>query len=240
MKYKLQKIIILCFLMCLSLFASIACNQQHTHVFDQKRTIHKYIKVETNCINDGTCYYSCSCGEQGTQIYVYSKATGHNFGDYKLYKEGTCDSNAKEIASCINERCAAKDIIEIENSKSHLFSNYVYNNDATCEENGTETSVCSRGGCKEKHTRIKEGTLLNHKFLNYISDRNATYSEDGTKTAKCVNANCDKTDTIIDEGSKLVLYHTVKIVYNNEFFICYSRGIIDNYIFYKNRKPYKY
>ena len=113
MKYKLQKIIILCVLMCLSLFASIACNQQHTHVFDQKRTIHKYIKVETNCTTDGICYYSCSCGEQGTQTYVYCKASGHTFLDYNFYSEATCDNNATEIATCSYPKCNIKDIKEI-------------------------------------------------------------------------------------------------------------------------------
>ena len=218
MKGKILKILTSILFLCLSLGLFTACDEtsNHIHNFNQQIAVHKYFKQEVSCINDGLCYYSCVCGEKGTKTYIYAKANGHRYSNYNSYTDATCEENATKIGYCSSSNCKEKIIIEVENTAlGHNYDNYVYNNDASCEENGTETSFCSRDGCNEKHTRIKENSLLNHKFLYYFSDGNATYEEDGTKTATCENPNCNKIDTVIDEGSKLVLYHTIKIVYNN-------------------------
>ena len=45
------------------------CNSTHTHSFDQKNLDSKYLK-ELNCLSGNTYYYSCNCGEAGTETFT--------------------------------------------------------------------------------------------------------------------------------------------------------------------------
>ena len=51
------------------------------HVFDQMNTDAKYLKSEATCTAPAEYYYSCICGEKGTETFAYGQAKGHSFSD---------------------------------------------------------------------------------------------------------------------------------------------------------------
>ena len=173
-------------------------NEHTTHTYNKKVTEAKYLKSEATCQKKAEYYFSCECGEKGTQTFEYGELADHKFENYVSNNNATCVKNGTETAKC--EHCTETDTREKENSKlDHVFKNYVSDNNATCVKNGTETAKCEN--CTETDTREKENSKLDHIFENYISDNNATCVNNGTETAKCEN--CTETDTREKENSKL-------------------------------------
>lgn len=64
----------------------ITVTTDHTCVFDQKVASEDYLATEADCTNAATYYYSCSCGEKGTQTFADGEALGHS------YENGVCTS----------------------------------------------------------------------------------------------------------------------------------------------------
>ena len=58
------------------------------HVFDQQNTDAKYLKAAATCTSPAEYYYSCICGEKGTETFLYGEAKGHTFSD-----QWNCDEN---------------------------------------------------------------------------------------------------------------------------------------------------
>ena len=58
------------------------------HVFDQQNTDAKYLKAAATCTSPAEYYYSCICGEKGTETFYSGEAQGHSFSD-----QWNCDEN---------------------------------------------------------------------------------------------------------------------------------------------------
>ena len=58
------------------------------HIFDQQNTDAKYLKAAATCTSPAEYYYSCICGEKGTETFLYGEAKGHTFSD-----QWNCDEN---------------------------------------------------------------------------------------------------------------------------------------------------
>ena len=58
------------------------------HVFDQQNTDAKYLKAAATCTSPAEYYYSCICGQVGTETFLYGEAKGHTFSD-----QWNCDEN---------------------------------------------------------------------------------------------------------------------------------------------------
>ena len=58
------------------------------HVFDQQNPDAKYLKAAATCTSPAEYYYSCICGEKGTETFLYGEAKGHTFSD-----QWNCDEN---------------------------------------------------------------------------------------------------------------------------------------------------
>lgn len=56
----------------------------HTCVFDQKNTDSKFLKSEANCESPAVYYYSCTCGEKGTETFTSGEKGDH------VYEGGVC------------------------------------------------------------------------------------------------------------------------------------------------------
>jgi len=56
----------------------------HTHVFDCENTDEKYLKSPATCQSGAVYFYSCSCGEKGTETFTYGDPAGHDFGEWVL------------------------------------------------------------------------------------------------------------------------------------------------------------
>ena len=58
------------------------------HVFDQQNTDAKYLKAAATCTSPAEYYYSCICGQIGTETFLHGEAKGHTFSD-----QWNCDEN---------------------------------------------------------------------------------------------------------------------------------------------------
>ena len=78
----------------------------HTHNYDQTNTNNKYIKIEATCQSRAVYYYSCSCGEAGSETFESGSAKAHNYSaqlpDNKyLHSGATCVAEATYYKSCV-------------------------------------------------------------------------------------------------------------------------------------------
>ena len=58
------------------------------HIFDQQNTDAKYLKAAATCTSPAEYYYSCICGQIGTETFYSGEAKGHTFSD-----QWNCDEN---------------------------------------------------------------------------------------------------------------------------------------------------
>ena len=198
------------FALCLTFLASaslfmVGCknNNKHTHSFTVETVTDKYLSSAATCTQKAKYFYSCKCGEKGTETFEYGDALGHKFTNYVSDNNATCTEDGTKTAKC--DRCDETDTVTDVGSKlQHTYDKQVATDEylcseATCTQKAKYYYSCK---CGEKGTETFEyGDTLGHSFTNYVSDNNATCTEDGTKTAKCDH--CDETDTITDTGSKL-------------------------------------
>ena len=52
---------------------------EHTHVFDQQVVSDAYLASPATADSPALYYYSCTCGEKGTETFPYGEAAGHTF-----------------------------------------------------------------------------------------------------------------------------------------------------------------
>ncbi len=185
---------------------------KHIHAFDKQVITDEYKATDATCTEAATYYYSCFCGEKGTETFTSGNALGHSFTNYVSDNNATCTEDGTKTAKC--DRCSVTDTVADEGSKlPHTFDKQVATekylaSTATCTEAAKYYYSCS---CGEKGTEtFTSGNALGHSFTNYVSDNNATCTQDGTKTAKCDR--CDETDTVKDIDSKLHHSYTEQIV----------------------------
>jgi predicted MPP superfamily phosphohydrolase len=79
----------------------------HVCEFVEKSTKSKYIKTRATCTQRAEYYFSCSCGEKGTDVFEHGDFGGHSYGkntaDQYLIKEATVKTSAIYYKSC--SRC---------------------------------------------------------------------------------------------------------------------------------------
>ena len=59
----------------------------HKHNYDRKDTSFTYLMSEADCENSAQYYYSCSCGEKGSETFVYGKPAEHTYSAEWSYNE---------------------------------------------------------------------------------------------------------------------------------------------------------
>ncbi len=66
---------------------------EHTHAFDKQVSTETYLKSSPNCTSPAVYYYSCSCGERGTETYENGDPIAHVF-DQQIVEENYLKTNA--------------------------------------------------------------------------------------------------------------------------------------------------
>ena len=193
---------------CCAAIGLIGCKKdKHIHTFDKQVITDEYKATDVTCTEAATYYYSCKCGEKGTETFGYGSPLGHSFTNYVSDNNATCTEDGTKTAVCDRDGCNAKDTVTDTGSKlPHTFDKQVANEKylasaATCTEKAKYYYSCKCGATGIE--TFEYGNPLGHSFTNYVSDNNATYKKDGTKTAHCNRNGCTATDTIPDENSKL-------------------------------------
>ena len=169
----------------------------HTHKFNLETATDKYLATAATCTEKARYYYSCSCGEKGTQTFTYGAALGHSFTNYVSNNNATCTKDGTKTAKC--DRCNETDtVIDIDSKLGHEFTNYVSDNNATYEKDGTKTAHCNRDGCTATNTIPDEGSKLESK----ISFKTLTVGQkniDGNIPVYGKVSNSQKNYSFIDE-----------------------------------------
>ena len=167
-EYKMKKLILsalsLTFILSAAFFAS-GCGKKenHTHSFTQEIAEDKYLASNATCSEGARYYYSCKCGETGTETFEYGASLGHKFTNYVSDNNAKCTEDGTKTAKC--DRCSETDTVTDVGSKlGHEFTNYISDNNATYEKDGTKTAHCNRKGCTATDTIADEGTKLESKM----------------------------------------------------------------------------
>ncbi len=84
-----------------------------THTYDQKNTSSYYIKTEATCETQAVYYYSCKCGEKGSETFSYGNALGHNYGEWISNGNGTHTKTcANDSTHTVTENCSGGEATE--------------------------------------------------------------------------------------------------------------------------------
>ena len=113
MKGKFLTFILAIFAVCSCMFTLTACEvnndnggnnnpPQHTHVYDQQVVNDTFKASDATCEDKAEYYYSCSCGEKGTETFENGEALGHDYGEVS-YDWGQNDT------VCVATRVCTKD-----------------------------------------------------------------------------------------------------------------------------------
>ncbi|MGN0262606.1 MAG: hypothetical protein ACI4B9_07205 [Eggerthellaceae bacterium] len=102
--------------------------------------------------NEATCTEPRTCVECGK---TEGDSLGHDYGEYEVVKEPTCEKDGKETKTC--KRCG-EEVSRSIDKLGHDFGKYSVTKEPTCVEEGTETRKCKRCGAKES----RELDLVDH------------------------------------------------------------------------------
>lgn len=117
------------------------------HQYDQEVTSDEYICSTATCTQSAKYFYSCLCGESGTEFFAFGSPIDHN------WKDATC-TVAQKCSSC-GETSGKK--------LGHTYSSVV--KQPTCTNQGYTIHTCLRCGDNytDHHTQV-----IAHKFYNGV------------------------------------------------------------------------
>ena len=159
----------------------------HKHAFIKMVATTEFLSEEGSCAKKTTYFYSCECGEKGTEVFEGDYAYEHVFDqkntDSKYLKEsGSCSTKALYYYSC---KCGEKG--------NNLFDGDYANGHVFDQKNTDEKFVKEKGSCTKKAsyyysckcgeigTEVFEGEFA-HDFGDKITNA-TTFASDSTETS---------------------------------------------------------
>lgn len=148
-----------------------------SHVFDKQVTTDAYKATYATCEAKATYYYSCQCGEKGTETFEYGDYSDHVFdrevaeAEY-LVSVATCTSPAIYNKSCI---CGLEgtETFEFGDALPHTFDKQVATDaykatDATCTAKATYYYSCDCGA--HGTATFAYGDMLDHVYDKEVAE----------------------------------------------------------------------
>ncbi len=176
------------------------CNQDvHEHIYNQETT--DYLASDATCSAKAKYYYTCSCGEKGTNTFDYGEPLEHRCSSTDV-REATCTQSGIRIERCDYCNYSTETTIP---QLSHVFINKVNdsykvaNGEATCKSGTLYYQSCYM--CGLKHSKTFESDDIDE--TNHIGTMSVTYTKKDSKehTGIQVCNACDKpTGVTWDEG----------------------------------------
>jgi len=157
--------------------AEFTCQRDKNHTTSVKGTITS-VTTDPTCEATGKTVYTAKASMNTTEYTDTKeevlKALGHDYGEWTVVKDSTCQEEGEEKRVCSRDESHVETrVIE---KKEHVWSEWVITKEPTMEEDGEETRTCSIGG--ETETRIIPN--LSHKHdLEKIAAVAATCEKDG-------------------------------------------------------------
>ena len=160
--------------------------QLEPHVFDKEVVEEKYIKARATCTEKAEYYYSCKCGEKGSETFESGEPLEHNYGEWVSNGNNThtktCsnDNNHKITENCSGgtATCATKAVCDecktfYGKLEPHVFDKEVVEDkylksEATCKEKAKYYYSCSCG--KKGNTTFETGDIEEHEYKIQTSE----------------------------------------------------------------------
>ena len=122
-----------------------------THSYDQKVVNDFYLKSGATCDSGAIYYYSCVCGEKGSNTFVFGEGTGHTFS-----KEWSYDETAHwHVATCEHDD-------QVSSFSAHQWNGGVITKQPTETEEGEKTYTCII--CKSTKTESVPKLVHSHTY----------------------------------------------------------------------------
>ncbi len=152
----------------------------HTHNFNQKNTSETYLKSAATCTKKAVYYYSCSCGEKGTETFESGETLAHTWETKWVNNDG---KHWHECAVCNTKSDEA----------DHAFE-WKIDKEATVTEAGAKHEECKV--CGYKKAAIAIGKLA----PSIIDGGNAKWNKGGENnlTFKSDAAFSDFVEVLVD------------------------------------------
>ena len=142
-------------------------------------------KFEPTCSEVGFEVYTCSCGDQYTE--VTAEALGHSYSKSKV--DPTCINSGYTTYTCT--RCGQSHKDNMTAALGHKYTSKTVK--ATCTENGYTLNTCSRCGNEYKSNNT---SASGHSWGEWTVTKNATTASEGVKTSECTRCGETKTEAI--------------------------------------------
>lgn len=186
-----------------------------SHVFDKQVTTDVYKATDATCEAKATYYYSCQCGEKGTETFEYGDYAAHVFDrevadpEY-LVSVATCTSPAIYNKSCA---CGLEgtETFEYGNALPHTFDNEVATDaykatDATCTAKATYYYSCDCGA--HGTATFAYGDMLAHVYDKEVAEDKylasaATCEKKATYYKSCYCGHFDAEESATFESGEL-------------------------------------
>ncbi|MDY3784458.1 MAG: cohesin domain-containing protein [Eubacteriales bacterium] len=152
----------------------------HTHNFNQKNTSETYLKSAATCTKKAVYYYSCSCGEKGTETFESGETLAHTWGTKWVNNDG---KHWHECAVCNTKSDEA----------DHAFE-WKIDKEATVTEAGAKHEECKVCGYK------KAAIAIDKLAPSIIDGGNAKWNKGGENnlTFKSDAAFSDFVEVLVD------------------------------------------
>ena len=145
----------------------VVIEDTHEHSFTAENASGKYLKSEATCQQKAVYYYSCECGECGTETFEYGELGEHKYGtEYSSNEE----MHWRECTVCGNKDEAVHAYTLENASEKHLKS------EATCKQKAAYYYSCECGKCGTE--TFEYGELGEHKYgADYLSNEEKHWHE---------------------------------------------------------------
>ena len=215
MKRRTLTLVSLIFVMLISCFGLFAC--AHKHEFSKQDASAQYLASEATCLEKAKYYYSCECGEKGTETFEYGELAGHEHtvlksnetehwyecvcgdkGASEAHKGGTATCTAKAVCEVCNAsygELLAHSYTELKHNETEHWYECVCGDKATAEAHKGGTATCTaKAVCEVCNTAY--GSLLPHEYdeqkFSATEHWNECYcgAKDGVEAHKGGEATC--------------------------------------------------
>ena len=105
------------FLCCVAIGLTGCKTDTHTHAFNKQVVTDAYKAAEATCTEKAKYYYSCECGEKGTETFKVGEPLGHEFTNYVSDGNATYEKDGTKTAHCNHTDCTVTDTITDKGSK---------------------------------------------------------------------------------------------------------------------------
>lgn len=153
------------------------------HEYKEQVATSAYLKIEATCTESAVYFYSCSCGDKGTETFKSGDANKHDFGEWEVTTEPTESAKGEKRRDCKKcEHYETETVAELTHDHSRWPTVTLDAVAPGCTQTGlTEGVKCSKCG----ETLIAQQTVSakGHNYKSVVTAPNCT--EEGYTTYTC-------------------------------------------------------